>query len=223
VQAELARRELFAAVDLHNNTGHNPHYSVVTDLDVANLGLAWLFDDQAVYIREPDTVLTRTFTGRCPAVALELGPIGDPRCADRGFDFLARLLAVAELPEPDLGALRLYRTEARVHIPDGVDFSFAGDGHDTPLVLTGGIEGVNFHELPAGTEFAATALPPARALRVLDTDRAETAGRYFESDGRYLRLRRSVIPAMYTTDPVVVRQDCLCYFMTRMRLDDLTG
>ena len=50
-------------------------------------------------------------------------------------------------------------------------------------------------------------LPEAQQLEVeLDIDLA---------DGE-LRLRMAVVPAMYTTDPYVVLQDCLCYFMERM-------
>lgn len=223
VKTALTSEDLFAAVDLHNNTGHNPHYSVVTDLSTGNLALAWLFDDQAVYVREPDTVLARLFAGRCPAVTLELGPIGDPRCADRALDFLSRLMALETLPPADLHGLRTYRTEARVHIPPGVDFSFVGEERATPLVLTGGVEGVNFHELPAGTDFAATALPLIESLTVLDSDRRNVTEEYFAVDGQRLRLRRPVVPAMYTLDPAVIRQDCLCYFMQRMSLAHLPG
>ena len=223
VLTELDGRRLFAAVDLHNNTGQNPHYAVLTQLAPDNHGLAYLFDDQAVYIREPDTVMTRVFDGRCPAVTLELGPVGDPRCADRAYDFLSRMLTLDRIPPSDRARLRVYRTEARVHVPDDVAFSFAGDGLDTPLVLTGGLEAVNFHELPAGTEFAATVLPAARALDVRDVGHAPATGRYFESRGGRLVLREAVIPAMYTVDPAVVRQDCLCYFMTRMAPEALSG
>ena len=86
VQAALADHELFAAIDLHNNTGHNPYYSVVTDLDARNFGLALMFSEQAVYVEEPDTVLTRMFAGRCPAITLEVGPVGDERCTARVYD-----------------------------------------------------------------------------------------------------------------------------------------
>ena len=37
-------------------------------------------------------------------------------------------------------------------------------------------------------------------------------------DGEAILLKADVVPAMYTTDPYVVRQDCLCYFMERMAL-----
>ena len=211
----LSARELFAAVDLHNNTGRNPHYAVLTHLTRDNLGLAYLFSDKAVHVREPDTVMTRALARRCPAVALELGPIGDARCEERAFDFLNRCLGLGKIPPADETRLQMFRTEARVHVAAGVPFSFAGQERNHPLVLTGGLEGVNFHELAPGTEFAVTS-GGLEGLRVRDVLHREVTGDYFElRDGRVL-LRRAVIPAMYTTDAVVIRQDCLCYFMKRL-------
>lgn len=218
VIAALDSIELFAAVDLHNNTGHNPHYAVVTDLSPRNLGLAYLFSDKAVYVREPDTVMTRLFADRCPAVALELGPVGDPRCDDRAYDLVRRCLELDRIPDADLDALQLFRTQVRVHVAEGAAFSFAGEDSLTPLVLTGGVESVNFHELPAGTEFGTASIPLLQSLRVLDVEHNDVTDRYFElREGRVL-LRQAVVPAMYTLDPLVIRQDCLCYFMERLPL-----
>lgn len=225
VQAAIADQTFFASVDLHNNTGHNPHYSVVTDLEPHNLGLAYLFSDKAVYVEEPDTVLTRVFTGRCPAVALEVGPVGDPRCVDRVIDFIARCMGLEVVPEARPDLFNLFRTRVRVHIQENVPFSFEGDAESdsldegiAPLVLTGGVEAVNFHELRGGTVFGSSTLGVDRVFRVLDVDHRDVTSTYFEHDGQDIVLKESVIPAMYTTDPYVVRQDCLCYFMERMEV-----
>lgn len=221
VQAAISDQPFFASIDLHNNTGHNPYYSVVTDLEPHNLGLAYLFSDKAVFVEEPDTVLTRVFTGRCPAVALEVGPVGDPRCAERVYDYVARCMALDAVPEAETDLFSLYRTRVRVHIQDDVSFCFEGDeGSESPapLVLTGGVEAVNFHELRRGTVFGASRLTVGRVFRVLDVDHQDVTDRYFEHDGEAILLKQNVVPAMYTTDPYVVRQDCLCYFMERMTI-----
>ncbi len=214
--AAIAPRQYFAAVDLHNNTGHNPFYSVVTELAPENLGLAFEFSDKAVYIREPDTTLTQAFTGRCPAVALELGPVGDPRCADRVYDFIHRLLALDEIASGDSAGLNLYESLARVHVREEAEFAFTGSDATAPLMLTGGVEAVNFHELRKGTPFGSSPLPLNQLLQVLDSDHRDVTDQFFGRDGDDIVLERDVVPAMYTTDPAVVRQDCLCYFMTRM-------
>ncbi|MEQ8485754.1 MAG: M14 family metallopeptidase [Pseudomonadales bacterium] len=221
VMSAVAAHRPFAAVDLHNNTGRNPHYAVLTELTRENLGLARLFDDKAVYVQEPDSVLARAFAGRCPAVTLELGPIGDPRGDLLALDYLERCLALDEVPTADAATLRLYRAEARVHVAPGVAFGFAGGDESRPLVLTGGLEAVNFHELPPGTEFAAIRRPLGAVLEVRDALHRNVTDDYFVAvDGR-VRLRRAVTPAMFTTDPAVVRQDCLCYFMAPLAQERL--
>ena len=221
VQSAIADQTFVASIDLHNNTGHNPYYSVVTDLEPHNLGLAYLFSDKAVYVEEPDTVLTRVFTGRCPAVALEVGPVGDPRCADRVYDYVKRCMALETIPVAAPGQFSLFRTRVRVHIQDEVGFRFEGEEEPegaAPLVLTGGVEAVNFHVLGRGTVFGASELAVDRVFKVLDVDHQDVTDDYFEHDGEAILLKEDVVPAMYTTDPYVVRQDCLCYFMERMEL-----
>ena len=219
VHEAIDGRQFFAAIDLHNNTGHNPHYSVITDFDPHNLGLAYLFSDKAVFMEEPDTVLVRIFAGRCPAVALEVGPVGDPQCAERVVDYLSRCMELDEVPEATPRAFSLFRTRARVHVVEDVPFRFEGDedhADAAPLVLTGGVEAVNFHELGRGSQFGTSSLEVEKVLRVLDVNHRDVTGMYFERHGSAIVLRQSVVPAMYTTDPYVVRQDCLCYLMERM-------
>lgn len=218
------REPWLAAIDLHNNTGHNPHYTVLTDLRLDNLGLAQLFSDTAVLVSEPDTVMTRMFDGVCPAVTLELGPIADERSDDRCLAFLEKCFLLDEVPSARREDMNLYRALARVHVAEQADFGFTNGGGSVPphtssgpsLMLTGGVEGVNFHPLPAGFEFGSGSGDIETLLCVLDGEHRDVTRRYFELvDGR-IRLTRPVTPAMYTTDPLVVRQDCLCYLMERM-------
>lgn len=212
----LASRSLLAAVDLHNNTGHNPHYSVVTDLSAENLGFAYLFSDKAVYVEEPDSVLAHVFGGQCPAVTLELGPVSDPECDERAYDYLKRCLELDEMPLARAEDFSLFRTQVRIHIRDGVDFSFADEDRATPLVLTAGVEGVNFHELSAGSLFGRTLMPLVDVFQVLDVNHQDVTESFFELDGPDIVIKQAVTPAMYTTDAYVIRQDCLCYFMQRI-------
>ena len=41
-------------------------------------------------------------------------------------------------------------------------------------------------------------------------------GDYFAYADGEIRLTRPVVPAMLTTDPLAVRNDCLCYLMERI-------
>jgi succinylglutamate desuccinylase len=205
---------LFAALDIHNNTGQNPHYSVLTNLDSVTLNLAYMFSDHAVFVEEPDTVLSRALDHFCPSFTVEVGPVGDPQCVERTYDLLKRLLSLVTLEDEPCPGLRLYRSVARVHVADDTSFDFA-DHHDseTDLTFTAGIEAVNFHALDSGTEFGRIRTPLADAIHVLDPEHNDVSGYFFMVDGESLRLKRPITPAMFTTDEMVVRQDCLCYFM----------
>jgi len=161
------------------------------------------------------------FDHLCPAVTLELGPVGDPACEERAWDYLQRCLALEAVP--DSGPVDLYQTRVRVHVRDGISFSFADDGLATPLVLTGGVEAVNFHALPAGSRFGRCSRPVNEVLSVLDVLHRDVTDQYFVRRDGEIELRKPVIPAMYTTDPLVVRQDCLCYFMEMMDLPAGSG
>ena len=243
VMQRAAGIPLLAVVDLHNNTGRNPHYAVLTDLSPGSLGLAALFGDTAVYIEEPATVLTRAFSPQTPNVTLELGPVGDSQATTRAYDFLCRLLPLQSIPPASPASLRLYRTLARVHPRPGARFGFARYGTDaqatdgnrgTPgalpgaagqvgrealdLVLNDAVEAANFARLPPGTVFATA--PKGLALRVLDNDHEEATERFFAERNGCILLKTAVVPAMYTTDPSVVRQDCLCYFMAPLALGE---
>ena len=213
VMDALGAHSLFAVVDLHNNTGMNPHYSLVSELDPHCLGLAGLFSDKAVYVVEPSTTLARAFRGRCPAVTLELGPVGDPGCEEHALSFLEKLLSLPGLPEPDTAPLTLYRSLGRVYVPDEVDFSFGGAPGESSLVLSC-TEAVNFRELPEGSLFAVSR--EGIAPRVDSPDHEDVTWHYLHREGNQIVTRRPLVPAMYTMNPAAVRHDCLCYFMERM-------
>jgi succinylglutamate desuccinylase len=218
VLAYLRAHTLFAALDLHNNTGRNPHYSVLTEITPQTCGLAYLFSDKAVLVEEPDSVLTRAVAPLCPATTVEVGPVNDPQSAARTAVLLRRYLRLDEVPTEPVSSLTLHRAVARVHVVDGASFDFADEADanhlsEDDLVLTAGMEAVNFHPLMPGTEFGFTRKPLHQTLVVLDPQHRDVTAQFFEETHGDISLRRPVIPAMYTTDHKVIRQDCLCYFM----------
>ena len=217
----VATESPFAAFDVHNNTGRNPHYSVLTNLEPASKGLAGLFSDKAVYIEEPDTVLSRALQNMCPSIAVEVGPIDDQASDARTLELLLAALCLENIPDDPGDALKLHQAVARVHVPDHVRFDFVGElppqaTATDDLLITGGIEAVNFHEIDAGFEFGYSRVPLPQALRVLDPAHNDVTSDYLHLSNGHVQLRQPVIPAMFTTDRQVIRQDCLCYFMQRL-------
>lgn len=214
----LARLEPTApllAIDIHNNTGLNPHYSCVNVLEPAELFLATRFTRTVVYFTRPDTVLSMAFNRFCPAIILECGKPGDEHGLHRAKHFLNYCLELEALPTEKVAAtdIDLFHTVATVKIPADVAFGF--DDEPGTLRLLSEFEGLNFRELPADTLFAHLAddAPAEIPLAVSDVHGECVAARYFRLRDRQIRTLVPVIPSMYTLDERVIRQDCLCYLM----------
>ena len=198
------------AVDLHNNTGANPHYSVLTDLEARCLGAAVEFSQLALLAQHRDGIQTERFARFCPAVTLETGRVDDPESARRAAAYLARASHWEEVPKASFAELTVYRNEVRVVIEEP-DAAFEAEA---PLALRPELERYNFERVEAGNLFAHRAAGAAGVgLRAIDVSGADLTDFYFARQGTDVLLREPVYPSMYTRDLAVARQDCLCYFM----------
>jgi hypothetical protein len=93
-----------------------------------------------------------------------------------------------------------------------VGFSFGCD--DSELHLDPALDEKNFKELEPGTVLGKT--EHRMPLQMINESGHDVTEHYFETIAGKLRLRRQSIPAMFTTDARIVRQDCLCYLMERL-------
>jgi hypothetical protein len=210
----MAQRGVFASIDIHNNTGLNPHYSVVCQLDARTLQLAMLLSRTVVWFKGPPGSQTASFAPTCPSVAVECGKPGNPANEAAAARFIEACLHLAAFPDHGVreSDIDLYHTMALVKVAPEVDFGFGTP--DKPLDFDARLDHLNFVELDAGARFGATQL--ARPLDVRDEAGEEVSDRFFDTRDGQLRLRRPAMPAMLTLDARVVRQDCLCYLMERV-------
>ena len=215
---QMRVRGVFASIDVHNNTGLNPHYGCISRLEPEFLQLASLFSRIVVYFRRPLGVQSAAFAPLCPAVTVECGKASERSGEEHAAEFVHAVLNLAAFSPHavDHEQIELYHTVALVKIPPGVSFCFGSHGAD--LQLDPDIDHMNFRELPAGTRLGRVANGCLRPLEVLGEDGAAVDGQYVEVKDGELRLQRSVMPSMLTTDALVIRQDCLCYFMERVSL-----
>ncbi len=213
---EMRARGVFASVDVHNNTGLNPHYACVNRRDPRFLNLASLFGRTVVYFTSPRGVQAAAFASLAPAVTLECGQPGLARGVDHALDYLETCLHLPAVPgaPPDPGSIDLFHTVAIVKITEGVSFGFGAEEADLRLVED--LDHLNFRELPPGTRLG-WVRPGRRAPIAAYDDRGrDVAGRYFtEVDGE-LRTAAALMPSMFTRDPRAIRQDCLGYLMERL-------
>ena len=212
----MAARGVFASIDLHNNTGLNPHYACVNRLQHRFLHLALLFSRTVVYFTQPAGVQSAAFAALCPAVTVECGKPGSASGVEHAAAFVEAALHLSGFPaHPVLHQdVDLFHTVATVKIPEALKFSVGASGPGLSLVAD--IDHYNFRELPAGTLLGHYAAGPGVPVDVTDNDGKQRAERYFEVKNSQLLTRRPVMPAMLTRDERVIRQDCLCYLMERI-------
>ncbi len=208
-------RGVFASVDVHNNTGLNPHYACVNVIDDRFLHLATMFSRTVVYFIRPCGVQSLAMSKYCPAVTLECGKPGQSHGVEHAVEYLNACLHLAEHPRHPVAAhdIDLFHTVAIVKVPGRLSFSFGDPGVD--IQFEDDLDYLNFRELPRGTPLGRIQSGNGIGLEVCDEQGRDVSGRYFEVDQGELRLRVPVMPSMLTRDQRVVRQDCLCYLMER--------
>ncbi|ROR34676.1 M14 family metallopeptidase [Inmirania thermothiophila] len=216
VVARMRERGVFASVDLHNNTGLNPHYACVNRLEPAFLHLAVLFSRTVVWFLRPRGVQSAAFAPLCPSVTLECGRVGEARGAAHACAFLEACLRMDHLPAHPVPGhdIDLFHTVAVVRVAEGVPLGLGRGGPG--LRLAPDLDRLNFRELPPGTVLGWVEGCGARCLEVHDEAGRDVARRYFEVTDGALRTRVPLMPSMLTLDTEVVRQDCLCYLMERV-------
>lgn len=207
----MRRRGCFASIDIHNNTGVNPHYGCVNYLEPAYLYLATLFSATVVYFTQPRGVQSMAFGEFCPAVTVECGRVGSEHALHHARELIESGLHLQSIPShPARDRYTVFHTVAVVRVRPEVRFGFEPGGD---LTLLEDLESMNFTELPAGTAIGHVADDAVFPVSVIDNQDRPVAESYFSIEEGELRTRRRVVPAMLTRDERVIRQDCLCYFM----------
>jgi len=216
ILAVMRTRGTFASIDIHNNTGRNPHYACVNRLEHPFLHLASLFGRTVVFFIKPSGVQTAAFAALCPAVTIECGQPGEPHGVKHACEFIDACLHLHEIPTHPVvaGDIDLFHTVAVVRVPRDVSFSFGAGSTDIQFVTN--LDQLNFLELPAGTRVASFTRREAARLEIQDEQGREVNERYFSFDNNEICTRTAIMPSMLSLDAQVIRQDCLCYLMERL-------
>ena len=209
----MARKKPFASIDIHNNTGKNPHYACVNTLNPHGLTLASKFSDIAVYFTDPKGVQSSAFSDFCPAVVLECGQSSDASGIDHALAYLESILQLDELTSENSHNVTLYHTIARVTIPKNISI-----GADADITLNETLEEKNFHRIEPGTVFATTSSDKEKVLLVNSESHEDISDEYIEKQSDRLLLKKPVTLSMFTTSERAIRQDCVCYFMEEIHI-----
>ena len=217
VIAEMRSREVFASIDIHNNTGRNPHYGCITHLDNHSLHLARLFSKIVIHYTNPKTVQSYAFGKFCPAIVLECGQPDQIDGTAHALEYLETCLnldSFDNLPDSAIADIDLFHTVAIVKVPKQINFSFTGEPNDD-ITFAIDMDRLNFCELPIGTTFGKVKTEKAH-LSVMSEEGEEKGDRYFQIKNGEITLKAAIMPSMITLNTDIIRQDCLCYLMERL-------
>ncbi|MGY2767651.1 M14 family metallopeptidase [Thermostichus sp. MS-CIW-26] len=223
VLQQMQQRGVFASVDIHNNTGTNPHYACVNHLDAPTLHLATLFGRTVLYFTRPEGVQSMAFGRFCPAVTLECGKPDQPYGTQHAYEFLEACLHLSAIPQRPVFRqdIDLFHSVAIVKIPDQVSFSFGEEdgnqeGSPSHIRFPPDLDLLNFRELPPHTPIGWT--NNGFHLEVQDEQGQNVADRFFYACNGEIRTSVPIMPGMLTLNSRIIRQDCLCYLMERYPL-----
>ena len=208
-----------AVIDIHNNTGLNPHYAAVNQIRPDYLRLASLFSSKVVYFTMPTGTLSLAMSPHCPSLTLECGQAGEIHGTDHTLAFLETCLhldGISERPV-DAQAVHLFHMVATVYVNSDILFGFGRVPAD--LALREDLDRFNFCELPAGTSFGDLNSRTLKPLTAVNPDGVEVTDDYFFFGRGQVETVREIMPSMLTQDRRVIRQDCLCYLMDRIHFE----
>jgi hypothetical protein len=210
-------RGAFASIDIHNNTGLNPHYACINILEQDFLHLATLFSRVVVYFIRPRGVQSAAFAGLCPSVTVECGKPGLPDSVAHAAEFMEACLHLSEFPLHPVAPhdIDLFHTVATVKVPEHVSFGFNASEADINFVPE--LDHFNFRELDRGIPLGQVRPDSSARLLVVNENGEDIGDRMFDYQRGEIALRQRLMPAMLTRDERVIRQDCLCYLMERLK------
>ena len=220
VVEHLRGLNVFLCIDIHNNTGLNPHYACINRREQAFYQLATLFSRTVIYFLRPLGVLSHAFAPLCPAVTIECGKTEHLHGITHALQYLEACLELDHLPQRPVAAhdIDLFHTVATVKIPPEVEFYFDGaqatEGSGVEFVP--GLEKMNFSELAPNTVIARVPEAAGKPLSVVNEQGEEVFEHFFTVKQGYLLTKTATMPSMLTTNTDVVRKDCLCYLMERL-------
>ena len=210
----MRKKKPFASIDIHNNTGKNPHYGCINILNPHGLVLASAFSDIAVYFTDPKGVQSSAFSDFCPAIVLECGQASDSSGEDHALSYLEKILQIENLSSQNSNNLKLYHTIARVLIPKTI--SINDNGGD--IALNHQLEDKNFHQIQPGTEFASIHSDKEKLIMVCSESHEDITDEYMETRDHKILFKKPITLSMFTSDERAIRQDCVCYFMEELHI-----
>lgn len=213
VLAAFDEAQPFAHIDLHNNTGANPHYACVHNDRADTRQLASFFSPLAMHTHNPPSMFSNSRAHAIPAVTAECGHAGERAGEDAAYELVMAALHLDHFRGAADLDLTVYDVTGRIEVADDAALCFEHAGR-ADLQLPQKLESWNFFERPKGSVFARR-LSGRQVMTVYDEHRNDVTDRFFRIEGDRVILKRTATPAMLTVNEAAIRNDCLGYLMEK--------
>ncbi|MBT3979894.1 MAG: peptidase M14 [Bacteriovoracaceae bacterium] len=215
-------RNIFANIDIHNNTGKNPFYACVNSLGSNFLYLASHFAKKVVYFTEPHTVQSMAFAKLAPSLVLECAQSGNSVAKENCDRFIEWLIHLEEYPTSFEvpGDVEVFQTRATITIPEDGLFDFDNNpSSDNDFSFITDLDQHNFRWVEVGTLLAQHT--GSKKLIVTDRMGIDIGDGIFDySDGK-ITTKHPIFPSMLTKDAAVAHSDCLGYIMEELNFKSI--
>ena len=204
----LADTNPWCAIDIHNNSSPNPHYSVVTDKRPQTLNLAKLFSNQLIYTEHTLDIISYAASKQCPSITIETGTVEDPKSVSRTYNYLLKLASLCGLPSTPSRHLECYETLGTLQVVPSNQY----DMNQYPHFNTSFV-GRSFEQIHEGTLVASELQDGWRLVVNGPGEIGDKTDKYLKAVDDSIYLKQNVIMSMFTENPTLAMQDCVCYFL----------
>ena len=221
----IKEQEIYAAIDIHNNSGENPLYSCINNKSKEFIKLAQSFSKNIVYFNQPDSVLSMTLSRFFPSIVIECGLPGSSDGIASAIRFVQSILDKSEKWKSRDSTIKfIYRTYARLCIDPASSLSF----HSLPMLrgkvskkghvcLMDQFDKLNFKKLKEGQVLGKMRGPVK--ITLINYKGVDIFNRFFSFVGEDLVVKSPFIPSMFTKNIDIARSDCLGYIMSKIKLE----
>ncbi len=209
----LLAADLESVVDVHNNSGDNPFYAIITNERPDTLHLATRFTTTLLHWDLGADTFMEALDDHCAALAVECGLPGRPESSAFAIDGLRRYLGEVPLPTDhsrvDVDLLRGLR---KVTVRPEVRFRFGGElDDDIDFLVHAQADRMNFVEMEKGTVIGQVVPGASLPVAVTASDGTDVTHDHLTVvDGDVVLLNRAT-PVMMTRTVAAARKDCLFY------------
>jgi len=216
----MRKLEPFVSLDVHNNSGLNPHYACVNRIDWRFFQLATVFSRRVVYFINPKGTSSMAFADICPSVTLECGQPGHTYGTEHVFEYIEGCMHLSKLPKGAVHEhdMELFHSVAMITVSGDTSFGFVDGIED--IIFDKDIDHMNFQTIPAGSVIGEVKDGLGLKMNVSDEFGNDVTNKYITLKNNKICTVAPMMPSMFTLDKEAIETDCFGYVLESLHLPD---